>query len=147
MPDFEDLLNMKAEDAKRPPPWPVGTYTLQVAKHEFGESSLKKTPYVRFFFKCQGTEPDVDKVKFKEFKEKIDFAKKQVTSDFYFTENSVFMLKEFLEHMGVKIGGGRTFADAIPETTGPMVLGHMIQEPTQDGGGMRSKIDRWAPKV
>lgn len=142
MPDWDKLLGKKAEDAKPPPPFPVGTYTLEVLKHRFDESSQKKTPFVEFTFSIADVGEDVDKEELAELK---DWKKRQPYDRFYLTDNADFRLADFLQAAGVPIGGGRTFKECIPDTKGCLVKGYMVQEPIEGTDRMRSIIQRYAP--
>ena len=54
MVDFSALLSKPADEIKRPPALPAGTYKGIIKTHKFDESSEKKTPYVRFDVKFTG---------------------------------------------------------------------------------------------
>ena len=139
-PDWERLLGKDLEQIERPKPLPVGTYTMQVESHRFDESSKKKTPFVEFTFICIGADSDVDSEQLAEIK---DLSKRKFREAFYLTEAAEYRLKEFLEMAGVSVGGGRTFADALPDTTGATVKAYFRQTPTDDGH-MRSEIAKYA---
>ena len=58
---FESILDTPATEVERPKPLPAGTYDVIVkGLYEQGESTQKKTPYVRFIYAIQSAGEDVD---------------------------------------------------------------------------------------
>lgn len=110
--DFMALLGQTADSVEKPKPMPNGTYQFNIKSHEFGESSKKGTPFVEF--KCSPMQPleDVDVEALGQVK---NWQAKEMRLTFYLTEDAIFMLKEFLGHLGMDTAG-RTFAEMIPET-------------------------------
>ena len=142
--DFASLLDSKIEDSERPKPLPKGTYTVQVQRHEMGTSSRKGTPYVRIFFKILEAGDDVDKDKLSEPNIQRSLGNEKF-DDFYLTEASTFMLRDFIEGaLKLKVGSGRTFKDALAEIKGKRAQVIYKQEMTQNNN-VRAIVDRWLP--
>ena len=142
--DFASLLDAKVEEAERPKPLPKGTYTVQVQRHDTGTSSRKGTPYIRVFFKITGAGDDVDKDKLNDPSIQRSLEKEKF-DDFYMTDASLFMLREFLENaLKLKVGSGRTFKDALAEIKGKRAQVIYKQEMTQNNN-VRAIVDRWLP--
>lgn len=118
MADFESLLSMNADEVERPKPRPAGHYIALITGHEFGESSKKKTPYVRYAVKLMEALSDVDE---EMLEEAGGFEDAKMSVDFYVTENSLFRLKEFLaDHVGLEMDN-RPLKEGIPEAVNNQV--------------------------
>ena len=121
--NFNELLTMQVESAERPKNFPVGSYSAVIAGHEFGKSSQKNTPYVRFHTKLLGPGSDVDPDLFDEAGGMEALAeRKALRQDFYFTKDAVYRLREFLEEALLLNCAGRTFDEVIPEATNASLL-------------------------
>jgi hypothetical protein len=124
--DFRQLLNRPTDDIKRPKPLPAGTYHGLVKSYEFGESAQKKTPYVRFALTLNSAGDDVDQEELAE----IELSSKQLSTDFYLTDNSLYRLKEFLESVGVATEG-RSLGECIPDSVNVSVIIDVTQDLNQ----------------
>lgn len=132
MPDFRSLLSKPAGKSVKPPQLPAGDYPGIVKKFELGESSKKKTPYVRFPAALMGWPEGAEPLP------GVDLAKRQAHVDFYMTEAAQWRLDDFIKSCGVDMEG-RTYEDVLPEIVGKSVIVHMIQEPSEDGTEVFSK--------
>lgn len=126
--DFRTLLSKSTDTIERPKPLPQGTYYGTISRHEFGESSNKRTPYVRFHLQLTGPSDDIDP----DMMEGIDCTKKTLRRDFYLTEDALYRLKDFMESLGIETAG-RSLGEVIPETTGMPVMISVTQRNSQDG--------------
>lgn len=132
MANFSELLSKPLDDVKRPPTLPAGTYHGFIKSYEPGESSEKKTPYVRFNFTVTSAGDDIDPRDLTgEDGRPIDLSKKQLRRDFYMTADAEYRLKEFLESMKIPTKG-RTWASSLPETINQAVILDVIQRPNRD---------------
>ena len=95
MSKLNELLSRPAEAFVPPPVLPVGTYDFVISKHEFGESSQKKTPYVRYHLRPTAPHEDVDQ----EALTAYGPFNKDMRLDFYLTEDALFRLREFHEKL------------------------------------------------
>ena len=130
-PAFKSLLEKQADQQEAPKPLPVGHYAVMAIKHEFGQSSQKKTPYVRFFFQGMSAGFDVDADQFEACGGDERLGKVNLRSDFYLTEDALFMLTQFLEKLDIDMEG-RSFADLIPEACANQpVIAYVGQRPSQ----------------
>lgn len=120
--DFSKLLAKPVDQIKKVPALPAGTYDGVIQKYEFGESTQKKTPYVRFFLGVTAARDDVDPADLAE----IDLSKKILRSDFYITDDSEYRLKDFLETLGID-SAGRTLGEMIPESINQGVVMSVTQ--------------------
>ena len=142
MPDFSQLLSQNLDEVKKPPIWPAGTYLGVITKHEYGESSQKKTPFVRFFAKVQSAGPDIEQ----DALTGIDLSKREWRTEFYITPDANWRLKEFLAALGVPTEH-RTLGECIPEALNLPVLMNIVQRPSQDGTEMVNYLDKLSAQV
>jgi len=115
--DFRQLLSKPLDDVKRPPPLPGGTYKGRVKGFELGESTQKKTPFVRFNLSVESPGEDVPAESLVD----IDLTKKSLRRDYFLTEDAYYRVKEFLESLGINTSG-RTLDETLPETQNAEVL-------------------------
>ena len=141
MGTFEDILNRPADDIKPPPVLPVGTYhTVLVGLPEKGKSSKKQTDFFKFKHKIVSPLDDVDE----EALAALDGGAvgKEVDNTFYMTENSAFMLKDFLVNCGCE---GSTLGAMIDNSPNREVLIHIKHEASEDGQRTFAKVGYTAP--
>lgn len=138
--NFQAILGRSSGDAKKPKALPTGSYLCIITKHEFGNSSQKKTPFVRFFLRPVQPMQDVDP-------EMLEMAgglteKSAFRTEFYFTEDAEWRLAAFLhEHLGLP--GPDSWANLIPQTTNQQVIAHIIHE-TNDKGDVFARVGETA---
>jgi len=138
MTDFRDMLSRNTGEVERPKPIPVGTYLMTVLRHETGESSLKKTPFVRFFFRLQSPGEDVDQELLPE-----NWQTRELRTEFYITEDALFLLSDFLTACGLT---GMAMDQAITAAVGVSVMGYVTQNPsTKDPQRVFNDITNFAP--
>jgi len=140
--NFAALLETNVDVIEKPKVMPMGTYAFKVLDHEFGESSQKKTPFVQFNCSPISALEDVDEELLAEIP-KWQERKMRVT--LYITDDSLFRLKDFLEHCGLD-ATDRTLAELIPEVTGAMFNGFVKQQASQnDPSEFFAFIDKTMP--
>ena len=133
---FEDILNAPVDSFKEPVPTPRGTYSAVIdGPFERGESSAKKTPYVRFKMKLLSAEPDVDEDELAE----SNAIGRTMNYDLYLTEASAFQFKTFLEHCDINTSG-MTLTEALAQTPGASLKVFVEQETTQPRDGSEPRI-------
>ena len=140
MVDLSTLLGQEVEKAERPKPLPVGTYRMLIGSHKFGESSKKKTPFVEFSLTFVEPQADVNTEQLAAVEEQKPLGERELQATFYLTDSARYRLREFMEELGLEIGGGRTFQDVIPETRGHMVDVY-IKHSFSDEGNAYAEID------
>lgn len=128
MVDVRSLLSVPADDIKKPPLWPRGTYRGFIEKYDVGESREKKTPYIRIFFRIQQADASIPA----EQLDGIDVTKRQFRKDLYITPDSMWRFKDFLEKIGVATEG-RQLDACLPEVVMKPVMVEIIQKASQDG--------------
>lgn len=122
-PKLQELLGKPAESFVPPPVLPVGTYAFVVLKHEFGESSKKKTPYVRFHCRPQAAQDDVDQ----EALAAYGPFNKELRLDFYLTEDALFRINEFMEKLGMNTKTSLVeLIQSVPGTNFLGVVSHTV---------------------
>ena len=136
MPDFSTILSKPVTSAERPKPKAPGGYFGVVAKYELGESSQKKTPYVRYHLNQVSPGPEVDQEM--NTQNGIDLSKYTPYFDYYLTDSAIFRLREFLESCGIPVDG-RTFNETIPEAVGKPVL-FEVENQTSNRPGKEAEV-------
>lgn len=99
-PNFASILSESPKEVARRPPAPVGTYLCIVGKSERGESSKKKTPFLKFPLKPISIMNDVDEEALAELGG-LEELKLSVT--FYITEEAIPMLDQFHANCGIDL--------------------------------------------
>lgn len=138
-PDFKSLLQKPADSFKKPPTWPGGTYHGKVKLTEFGESSQKKTPYLRVIAQPYAAGEDVDQAALESLN--IDMSKRTFRDDFYLTEDALYRLTEFMHTCGINTDG-RSHMECIPEIGGSDVLITVLMKPTDDNTDFYNICDK-----
>lgn len=150
MANISDILNRPAEDVEAPKPLPVGSYNaIVVGLPEQGESSKKKTPYLRFSYKITSPREDVDEEAITEYEtgkdgEKTPIAGKILTSDYYLTNDALFMLTDMLEALGIDFTDGKSVSAAIDESPNCECVVFVKHEPLNDGRRFFARVGRVA---
>lgn len=121
--NFAEILSKKVEETERPKPLPAGNYVASIVKHEFGESSQKKTPYIRFWLRMMSPMDDVDQSLLPN-----NWQQKELRLDFYLTDEAMFRLKDFLEKTLQMSTAGLAYSEIIPATTGMSCLATIKHE-------------------
>lgn len=139
MPNFAELLNKPAGQAKKPTVLDAGDYPVVIKGHEFGESSNKKTPYVRFNLGVlgwpEGATPQTD-----EEGDVVDLSKKSLRRDFFLTDDALYRLDEFLrDELGIAVEG-RSYAETLPETTGAQCIADVRQGINQNTNALFNDV-------
>lgn len=147
MVDFGSLLETKIEDTKPPMPVPAGAYFVTVNGIEETTSSRKGTPGIRVFFSIDGGFDDATKKKIKDGGEEVaKTLSKEKHDDFWVTEDSLIMLRQWLEDaLKVKIAG-RQYKEALAEVKGKQAVVVYKHEISTESGRTRAVVDRWLPK-
>lgn len=151
MPSMDAVLNTKAAEIKRPPPIPVGTYTLQIfGRPSFVDmSKTGKTDYVDFQSKIIAigdTVSEDDLSAYPGGRQALSGLelKGRQGARFYLSEAALPQLTEWLQDsLGIDLEG-KSLKEAIFEAPGHNVICEMAQEPTQKGDGMQNRIAGWA---
>src|SRR5262245_27158879 len=145
-PAFASVLDRPSQDIKRPEPLPVGTYVWLVPpQYAEGTSKQKGTPFVEWEVKCLGATEDVDQEALAASLGEKKLTEKTMKATFYLTENSAFMLKDFLDACGVDDANGTaTLRARIAGAGGTQVLGYVRHEPSLDNKYMIAKLSSFA---
>lgn len=124
MTNFGDLLNRPVGSAEKPKPLPVGSYYVTIKAREFGESSQRKTPFVRFKLGIIQAGPDVDAQLLAEIPNAGQG--KELNEDFYITPDAEWRLHEFLTNvLGIQ---GMTTQQAVDAAVGQSCIAVLKQE-------------------
>lgn len=140
---FADILDRPAEDVKPPPTLPQGPYlTILQGLPEQIESSKKKTPGLRFIHKIISPLDGVDAEALALIEGGV--VGKTVRNDLWVTEDSLFMLTQFLEHCGIDLIGKSVMA-AVDETPNREVVIFIRHDASDDGERIFAKVGKTAP--
>lgn len=135
MVDFSTLLSVPTENVERPVPMPAGTYQGIIKKYTLGETSGKKTPYVRFTIGQISAEDDVDA----EAIATMDLSSKELEADFYLGPKSNFRIVDLAASCG-QVTEGESIGSLIEAVVGQPVLATVEQRPSQDGTRVYSQV-------
>ena len=127
-PTFESILDTPADAVERPKPIPAGTYDCIVkGLYEQGESSQKKTPFVRFTYAITSAGEDVDT---DELEAMGGIDGKTIRDTYYTTPDALFRLTDTMENMGIDLAGKsvRHGLDETPNASLRIVVTHRAVE-------------------
>lgn len=124
-PNFQSILSDSPTEVLRPPMTPIGTYLCVVGDWESGQSSQKKTPFIKFNLKPIAPMQDVDEDALKEIG---GLEGKRLSITFYITDEAVFMLDQFHENCGIDLGDGTSRAARNDEVRNAQVLATVEHE-------------------
>lgn len=134
MANFTEILNMPADEIKPPVTLPMGSYhTVVMGPPEQGQSSKKKTDFLKFVHKIIAPLDDVDPDAIAEFEqdgEKI--VGQEIDNTFYITDKSKNMLKEFIQNCGIDLTG-RSMAEGLEDIPNAEVIIFIKHEASEDG--------------
>lgn len=133
--NFNHLLSKPADDVKRPPLLPAGTYHGRVSSHKFDESANKKTPYCRYQIDIQSAGADIEP----SMMDGIDLSKRQLRKDFYLTDDALWRLKDFLVSCGIP-SHGRSMAEMVPDAINQPVILSVTQRKVENSDEFFNEI-------
>ena len=140
---YKDLLKARPADIKAPEPIPPGPFKVKVASFEFGTFGKKNTECVNFSLRLQepGDEVDPDLLE----AAKDDLAKAKPTHRIYLTEDSLWVLKNFLvDTLGIPEAD--SLEEMMAQTIGKEFIAIFTQQPaTNDPKRMVSFIEKVLP--
>lgn len=140
-PNFASLLDTDSQSVERPKPLPQGTYHCVVkGQPRFDKSSKKQTDFVEFTLQPTAAMDDVDQ---EELTSMGGFVDKTIKATFYVTENSLWRLKDFLDHCGVADEG--SLRSRIDEAMNSEVLAKLRHEASDDGQSVFARLGGTAP--
>lgn len=137
-PNFSSVLDRPAESVEKPKPIPPGTYLFACKDQpRFDKSTKKGTEFVEFT--CiplqAGEDVDADALSEaltnKNTGEVKPLAEKVIKNTFYLTEDALWRLTEFLEHLGLD-SKGKSIGALISETPGCQFLGAVVHKMADD---------------
>jgi hypothetical protein len=99
-PNFASILDEAPGEVRRAPPAPAGTYHCKVGQWEPGQSSKKKTPFIKFALRPLMALEDVDA---EQLEEAGGIEGRNLSVTFYITEDAVAMLDEFHQNCGLDL--------------------------------------------
>lgn len=139
---FESILDMPSSEVERPRPLPVGSYVgIIQGQPKFDKSSKKGTEYVEFTVKLIEALDDVDSDKLEEMG---GIGDKSVKATYYLTENSVWRLKDFLNHCEAG-DEDMTLRQRVAETPAKSITLKIRHEASQDGSYVVARVGDTAP--
>lgn len=151
-PNYASLLDKPASVDDRPKTQPQGSFlTIIKGLPRYDKSSRKQTDFVEFTAQIQAAGPDVDEDDLAAWLTKSDgsvvkLSDKTLKLTYYLTENSIFMLNDFLDHCGIDDADGtKSRRERIDETPNAEVVVFIRHEARQDGQGVQAKVGKTAP--
>lgn len=155
-PNLASALDRPAGSVEKPKPCPQGSYHFIVAgMPRYDKSSKKQTEFVEFTLKFQAPTEDVDQDELTAWLTKPDGSTKvlqEMTTKvtLYITENSLWRINQFLEHLGWDIGtpenpgedADKSLREMIEQSMNRSVGGFMKHEASDDGSTVYSKFDK-----
>lgn len=141
-PNFKSILEASPSEVVRPPQIPVGTYLCTVGQWETGESSKKKTPFVKFQLTPIAAMEDVDDTALTVIG---GLEGRSLSVTYYITEAAVPMLDEFHQNCGVDLTDGTSRLarnDAIMNTQVLAMVEHEIDQ--NDSSRVFARVNRTA---
>lgn len=140
-PNFSALLEKPADSVERPKPLPAFTYLCVVkGLPENGESTQKKTPFVRFNLSPLAAVGEFDQAE-------IDaiggLEGKTIRDTYYITEDALWRLKQFLENCGIE-AEDKSIAQMISEAPGCQILVTMRHRSSEDGSAIFAEVAKTA---
>lgn len=114
---LRDLLSLPTDDPsiRTRRGLPTGHYIGEITAHEWGQSSQKKTDFVRY--SIARIEPTADVT---EDTSDIDFSRIELRADFYITPDAMFMIRDTLNNV-LGLQPGITFDQRIPQMVGARI--------------------------
>lgn len=140
---YKDLLKARPADIIPPKPIPPGPFKVRIASHEFSTAGKKNTECVNFSLRLlePGDEVDLDLLE----AAKDDLAKAKPTHRIFITEDSLWVLKDFLTNV-LKIPEADSLEEMMPQTTGKEFIAIFTQQPSErDKERMVSFIEKVLP--
>jgi hypothetical protein len=138
------LLSTTADQAKRPVPFNDGTYYGVIKGFQMVESDKKKTPGVEYDVELTHAAEGVDLVGYDEDGQTVQLNPAGVhkRTTFWITENSLFMLKDFIKSCGIEVEN-RTFQELIPQVVGQPVICSITKSPSnRPEGGFYNNLEK-----
>ncbi len=148
-PNFGTLLDKPSSEVERPKPLPQGSYLCVVkGVPRFDKSSKKQTEFVEFTLAVQSAGEDVDEDDMKAWMSKADGTRRRlqdatIRATYYITEDSMFRLKDFLDHCGVEDDG--TMRQRIDEAPNSQVIAFIKHRASDDGESVFAELAKTAP--
>lgn len=144
---FESILDTPATEVERPKPLPAGTYDCIVkGLYEEGQSSQKKTPFVRFTYALVAAGEDVNEEELTEILTDKDgdvasLSSRTIKDTYYTTPEALFRLTDTITNMGIDIEGKsvRACLADTPNSSLKIVVGHRASE---DGQQIFAEVKR-----
>lgn len=151
-PNYASLLDKPASLDDRPKTQPQGSF-LCILKGlpRYDKSSKKQTEFAEFTAQVVAAGPDVDEEDLASWLTKADgsvmkLSDKTLKLTYYLTENSIFMLNDFLDHCGIDDADGtKSRRERIDESPNAEVVVFIRHEARQDGQGVQARVAKTAP--
>jgi hypothetical protein len=144
---FESILDTPAEEVSRPKAGPVGTYDVIVkGLPEHGQSSQKKTPFVKFTYAFVAAHDDVDETELAEWLTDKDgnqmpIGERTIRDTYYTTPDALWRLTDVLEHMGID-AEGKTIRQMLDETPNASLRILVSHRSSEDGESVFAEVKR-----
>lgn len=144
--NFAEILNMAPSEAKPPAQVPVGSYLCVVqGMPRYDVSSQKGTPFAEYTFSILAAGEDVEEADIAAMEGGV--VGKTIKNQYYLTENSMFMLKDFLGHCGLDVDGAGSFKELVDQANGCQIIVAIKRQASKDPNDKRtfSRVAGTAP--
>jgi hypothetical protein len=129
-PNFANLMNRPAGQAKPPTALPEGVYS-GIIKSWANDETKNKTPLVRFVVTPTAWPDEIDD----DARQGIDLSTRQLRRDFFMSEDAMHRLDTFIRSCGID-PTDQTYAEVMPQLIGMDVLAtvkhRIVQRPGED---------------
>lgn len=149
-PNFGTLLDKPSSEVERPKPLPQGSYlTIVKGLPRFDKSSKKQTEFVEFTLAVQSAGEDVDEDDLKAWMSKADGTRRSlqdatIRATYYITEDSMFRLKDFLDHAGAG-DDDMSLRQRIDEAPNSQVIAFIKHRASEDGESVFAELAKTTP--
>lgn len=139
---FQSILDRPSSATEKPKPLPVGTYLAMVkGLPEEGESTQKKTPFVKFTLQFLQAAEDVDEEALTEVLKGKALSDKTTGHTLYITEDAAWRLGKFLDDLGIDDQNGTvSFRQRISSAPGRQVMIALKHRASDDGENVFAEI-------
>lgn len=152
MSNFASVLDKPSTDVGRPKPMPVGTYIGMITQlPKIDKSTKKGTEYSEYIIKFLSHQDDVDEDDLvtaltKASGEKVNLTEKTTKITFYHTEDSLWRLKQFFEHLDIPEedddGETLTMRQRMQLVPNRQIGFHIKHAASEDGEAVFANIDK-----
>jgi len=141
--DFNNLLNVNADNVEKPKPIPVGTYTFVVKANQGGSAykfrEVNDQGVLDYYAFPIAADEDVDEEMLADTPQWRD---RPLRLTFWLSPDDMWKLTDFMEMCGLSLAG-KSLKELVPEVAGCQFKGHVSHREYK--GDFIANIDSTAP--